>query len=92
MTQEGVGQDDFKDAISRAGYSFVALWTAGLILLYTIGGYLGVRTLQGYRAATEKFREASSNQTIEPGTKAPEIRVSKKPVEVHVGIYIILKY
>ena len=89
MTQEGVGQDDFKDSISRAGYSFVALWAAGLLLLYAIGGYIGVRTLQGYRAETEKSREALiKSQTIEPGTKAPEIRVSKKPVEVHVGIYI----
>lgn len=89
MTQEGVGQDDFKDSISRAGYSFVALWAAGLLLLYAIGGYIGVRMLQGYRAETEKSREALiKSQTIEPGTKAPEIRVSKKPVEVHVGIYI----
>jgi hypothetical protein len=89
MTQEGIGQDDSKDAISRAGYSFVALWAAGLLLLYAIGGYLGIRTLQGYRAETEKFRQAFiESQTIESGTKAPEIRVSKKPVEVHVGIYI----
>ena len=89
MTPEGVGQDDCKDSISRAGYSFVALWAAGLLLLYAIGGYFGVRTLQGYRAETEKSREALiESQTIEPGTKAPEIRVSKKPVEVHVGIYI----
>jgi hypothetical protein len=89
MTQEGVGQDDFKDSISRASYSFVALWAAGLLLLYAIGGYIGVRMLQGYRAETEKSREALiKSQTIEPGTKAPEIRVSKKPVEVHVGIYI----
>jgi hypothetical protein len=89
MTQEGVGQGDFKDSISRAGYAFVALWAAGLLLLYAIGGYSGVRTLQGYRAETEKSREALiESQTIEPGIKAPEIRVSKKPVDVHVGIYI----
>ena len=89
MTREGVGQDDFKDAISRAGYSFVALWAVGLLLLYAIGGYFGVRTLQGYRAQTEKLREALiESQTIEPGTKAPEISVSKKPVEVRVGIYV----
>ena len=89
MTQENVGQDNCKDSISRAAYSFVAFWAAGLLLLYAIGGYFGVRTLQGYRAETEKSREALiESQTIEPGTKAPEIRVSKKPVEVHVGIYI----
>ena len=89
MTPKVVGQDDLKDSISRAGYSFVALWAAGLLLLYAIGGYFGVRTLQGYRAETEKFREAIfDSQPIETGTKAPQIRVSKKPVEVQVGIYI----
>jgi len=89
MTQEGVGQDDFKDSISRAGYAFVALWTAGLLLLYAIGGYFGVRTLQGYRNEAEKFREAFiESQSIEPGTKAPDIMASKKPVEVQVGVYI----
>jgi hypothetical protein len=65
MTREGAGQDDFKDSISRAGYSFVALWAAGLLLLYAIGGYFGVRTLQGYRAETEKSREAPGRRTIE---------------------------
>jgi hypothetical protein len=89
MTQERVGQDDCKDAISRAGYSFVAVWAAGLLLLYAIGGTFGVRTLQEYRAETERFRETFiASQTIEPGTKAPEGRVSKKPAEVHVGIYV----
>jgi hypothetical protein len=33
MTQKGVSKDDFKDSISRAGYSFMALWAAGLLLL-----------------------------------------------------------
>jgi hypothetical protein len=51
VAQESVGQDDRKDSISRAGYSFVALWAAGLLLLYAIGGYFGGRALQGYRAA-----------------------------------------
>jgi hypothetical protein len=89
MTPKGAGQENCKDSISSAGYSFVALWAAGLLLLYAIGGYFGVRTLEGYRAEADKFRDAIFNsQTIEPGTKAPEIRVSKKPVEVRVGIYI----
>jgi hypothetical protein len=89
MAQKGVGQDDLKDSISRAGYSFVALWAVGLLLLYALGGYFGVRTLQGYRAETEESRKAFiESQTVAPGTKAPEISVSKKPVEVQVGIYI----
>jgi hypothetical protein len=89
MTQEGTGQDDCKNSISRAGYSFVALWAAGLLLLYAIGGYFGVRTLQGHRAETEKSREALiESQAIEPSKTAPEIMPAKKPVEVRVGIYI----
>jgi hypothetical protein len=89
MTPKGAGQEDFKDPISRAGYSFVALRAAGLLLLYAIAGYFGVRTLQGYRAEADKFRDAIFNSpTIERSTKAPEIRVSKKPVEVRVGIYV----
>ena len=89
MTQENVGQDDCKDSISRAGYSFVALWAVGLFLLYAIGGYFGVRTLQGYRAETEKSREALiESRTIEPKTKSAESRLSKKTVEVQMGIYV----
>jgi hypothetical protein len=89
MAPKDAGQADRKDSISRAGYCFVALWAAGLFLLYAIGGYFGVRTLQGYRAEAEKSREAfTASQTIDPGTKTPEISVSKKPVDVHVGIYV----
>jgi hypothetical protein len=89
MTPKGAGQENCKDSISRAGYAFVALWAAGLLLLYAIGGCFGVRTLQGYRAETKKFREAFiESQSIEPGTKAPDIMASKKPVEVRVGVYI----
>jgi len=41
MTPKGAGQENCKDSISRAGYAFVALWAAGLLLLYAIGGYFG---------------------------------------------------
>jgi hypothetical protein len=72
--------------VGGAGYLFLALWAAGL-LLYAIGGYFGVRTLHGYRAETEKFRQTSlESRTIEPGTNEPEMKASKKPVKVMVGI------
>jgi hypothetical protein len=74
--------------VGGAGYLFLALWAAGL-LLYAIGGYFGVRTLHGYRAETEKFRQTSlESRTIEPGTNEPEMKASKKPVKVMVGIYV----
>ena len=56
MTQEDLNQHDLKDRITSRGIFFVILWAAGILLLYAVGGYLGVRTLQGYRAETEKFR------------------------------------
>jgi hypothetical protein len=75
--------------VGGAGYLFLALWAAGLLLLYATGGYFGVRTLHGYRAETEKVRQALFEpQIIKPGTKAPEIGVSREPVGVKVGIYV----
>jgi hypothetical protein len=56
MTQEGVNQKDLKDMITSRGFLFVILWAAGILILYAVGGYLGVRTLLTYRAETEKFR------------------------------------
>ncbi len=48
MKQEGMNQNDLKDMITRRAYFFVALWAAGVLLLYGVGGYLGVRALHGY--------------------------------------------
>ena len=91
MTQEGVGQSDIKDTINPGGYRFVTLWAVGILLLYGIGGYLGVRTLQGYKAETEKFRQTWIESTMtDVDAQAPDIKMATgaKPVEVLVGIYI----
>ena len=67
------------------------LSAAGVLLLYAVGGYLGVRQLQGYRAETEKFREALIEAaTTEPNARAPETKMAPgaKPVDVLVGMYI----
>jgi hypothetical protein len=91
MTQEGLSQGDLKDRITRRAFWFVALWAAGILLLYAIGGYLGVRGLQGYKAETMKMRQMRIEAaTTEPGTPAPEIKMppGAKPVDVLVGIYI----
>ncbi len=91
MTQEDVHQNDVKEAITRRGYLFVMLWAAGILLTYAIGGCLGVRQLQGYKAETEKFRQASiESATTEPGAPVPELTLpaGARPVEVRVGIYI----
>lgn len=91
MTQEGMKQNDLKDMITRRAYFFVVLWAAGILLLYAIGGYLGVRQLQGYKAETEKFRQARIEApTTEPGAPAPKqtLLAGINPVDVYVGIYI----
>jgi hypothetical protein len=91
MTEEGIRQDDLKDRMTRKGYWFVGLWAFGILLLYFIGGYLGVRTLLTYRAETEKFRQTwIESVTTEPDARAPEIKMAPgaKPVDVIVGVYI----
>jgi hypothetical protein len=83
--------EEHSDANTRGGYLFVSLWAAGIILLYAIGGYLGVRQLQGYKAETERFRQAAVGApTIEPGVPSPAttLPAGARPTEVHVGIYI----
>jgi len=91
MTQEDVGQNDLKDTITPRGYRFVILWAVGILLLYGIGGYIGVRTLQGYKADSEKFRQTwIESKTTDVDTQAPDIKIpaGAKPIEVSVGIYI----
>lgn len=91
MMRSGDDQNDLKDKITRRGYRFVILWAVGILLLYGIGGYVGVRTLQGYKVETEKFRQAwIESTTTELGVRTPDIQIPSeaKPIEVLVGIYI----
>jgi hypothetical protein len=91
MAQEDLDQSNLKDTITHKGYWFVALWAAGILLLYAISGFFGVRTLLSYKAETEKFRQAwIESTTADPGAKVPEMRIlpGAKPVDVLVGIYI----
>ena len=91
MMRSGDDQNDLKDKITRRGYHFVILWAAGILLLYGISGYIGVRTLQGYKVETEKFRQAwIESTTTELGVRTPDIKIPSeaKPIEVLVGIYI----
>ena len=91
MAQEGMNQNDLRDMITRRGFLFVILWAAGILLLYAIGGYLGVRALLTYKGETEKFRETRiGSATTEPDARAPEIKLAPgaKPVDVLVGMYI----
>ena len=91
MAEESINPNNLKDTITRRGYRFVILWAVGILFLYGIGGYLGVRTLQGYKAETEKFRQTwIESTTTDPDVQAPDIKMppGAKPIEVLVGIYI----
>lgn len=80
-----------QDTITRAGYRFVALWAIGIVCLYAITGYLGVWTLQSYKAETIQMRQTwLRNMTTESAKSAPDSNQlgKSKPVEVRTGIYV----
>lgn len=70
-------------AITRGGLGFVALWSAAILLIYAIGGYIGIRQLQSYKAGTDEgyVRQAG---VPDPG----KLPAGKKTVDVVTGIYI----
>lgn len=79
------------DTMTRWGYRFVTLWTVGILLLYSIGIYIGVRQLWAYKAETMKVRQAwLEGAAMEPGSPISDIKVpiGTKLVKVLVGIYI----
>jgi hypothetical protein len=88
---EKIPQSDAKDTITPRAYRLVALWAAGILLLYAIGGYMGIRQLQCYKAETEKFRQAMigapTTEQVVPLSK-PTLPAMSRPVDVHVGMYI----
>jgi len=79
-----------KGGMTRGGYWFVVVWAVGMIVVYGLGGYFGVRQLQHYKAETREFRQAWMKTFIaaERGTTAHEAGASggAQPVDVHVGI------
>jgi hypothetical protein len=80
-----------QDKITRKWCLFVILWAAGILLFYSIVGYVGVRALEGYKSETEKIRQESikSATTKAAGsTSATKIHPGPKPLDVLVGIYI----
>jgi hypothetical protein len=90
MTKK-ITQPDERDTITLRAYRLVALWAVGILLLYAIGGYFGIRQLQRYKAETEKLRQgmigAPMTEQVVPLTE-PTLPAKSKPVDVHVGMYI----
>lgn len=79
-----------KGGMPRGGYWFVIVWAAGMIVVYGLGGYFGVKQLQGYKAESREYRQAwmKTFTAAGQGTRAPEVGASggAKPADVHVGL------
>jgi hypothetical protein len=89
--EERSGRNGSKEKISGRAYFLLALWSAGILVLFAVGGYFGTRLLRGYREETETFRAAwFSGATAEAGSKAsePAMHPGSRPVDVNVGVYI----
>jgi hypothetical protein len=88
---EKISQPDERDTITPRAYRLVALWAAGILLLYAVGGYMGIRQLQRHKAETEKVRQAMigtpTTEQVVPLSKQI-LPAWSKPVDVHVGMYI----
>ena len=77
------------DTLTRRSYGFVALWGLGLLLLYALGGYFGVRALQRYKAETQRLRQSFlETAIIGADAKAPDPKALGHADEVKVGIFV----
>lgn len=91
MKKKELLQNSQEDTITKRGYLFVLLGTIGFILMYLIGGYFGVKQLNGYKESTEKFRQAwleSTTTGISEQTPKLKDTANAKPIEVLTGIKI----
>jgi hypothetical protein len=89
--EERFAQSGSKETITRRAFFLVALWAAGILLLFAVGGYFGVRQLKRYKEETERFRQTwMESATDEAGAPTPELTLppGAKPAEVRVGVYI----
>jgi hypothetical protein len=91
MKEERQAPAEGRDTISPAGYRFVVIWVAGLLILYAAGGYFGARQLHSDAAETAKARQArieSPSGGLNAGTPDAGSTSTAKPVPVLVGCSI----
>jgi hypothetical protein len=89
--EEGFGQSGSNETITRRAFFLLSLWAAGILMLFAVGGYFGVRQLKGYREETERFRQTwIAGDMVEAGAPTPELALppGAEPAEVRVGVYI----
>jgi hypothetical protein len=84
---EEIGKNELSGNVSRRHIRFLWLWAIGILLLYAIGGFFMVAQLRGYKAETERNRQARIKAVmIAPNTFFSN--ATKQPEEVPVGVYV----
>jgi hypothetical protein len=76
---------------TRKEYSLVIIWAIGILFLYALGIFFGARTLQRYKAETEKVRQAwmeSTTMDLGEAQVEPNTTPGNEPTDVTVGIRI----
>ncbi len=89
LAEEQPVQSEPQNEITPGGYRFVVVWAAGLLLLYALGGYFGVRVLRGYAAETARIRQSTIERlTADDNAPAPgaSLPSGAKPVDVQVSL------
>jgi hypothetical protein len=83
MSEETTNRNDPSQVITRGGWWFLALWSAGLLGLCLLTGYLGVHQLTAYKHETERIR----HEFWAPSAPhAPVPSGATRPVDVRVGV------
>jgi hypothetical protein len=91
MNGENPSGKGLNDKITPQGYVLVALWALGMILLYALGGYLGAKKLQGYKAETARMRLTwLESATTDAQAAVPKIEITpgREPAAVSTGVQI----
>lgn len=81
--------NEIPEPMTPGGKRFLRLWAAGVLLLYLVGGYLGVRTLRGYAAEDRRIQQARlESVTSGPKVLLPSPPPGERPVDVAAGVYL----
>ena len=81
----------YGDRITAAGRKFLVIWTAGLLLLLVIFGWLTVGAQRRNRLASVERQQAVMDPlAAEKGVTPPDLTLppGANPAQVHVGLYV----
>lgn len=81
----------YGDRITAAGRKFLVIWTAGLLLLLVIFGWLTVGAQRRNRlASVERQHAVMDPLAAEKGVTPPDLTLPPEanPAQVHVGLYV----